>query len=71
MQDILKDMHLYEQGFDIKIIPHIGENNQIVDTIHNYDNGKMQKTDAATANNDLIIDPNASKKKNLALEKAP
>ena len=32
----MADMHTYERGFNINIIPHIGENNQIVDMIHNY-----------------------------------
>lgn len=36
MEDIRADMHTYERGFDTSIIPHINENNQIVDNIHNY-----------------------------------
>jgi len=36
MEDIRSDMHTYERGFEVNIIPHISENNQIVDNIHNY-----------------------------------
>ena len=40
MEDIRADMHTYERGFDVDIIPHISENNQIIDNIHNYKKGK-------------------------------
>jgi len=39
-------MHTYESNFDVSIIPHISENNQIVDNIHNYLKGKEETSDS-------------------------
>ena len=37
MEDIRADMHKYERGFEIDIIPHMNESKEIIDNIHNYD----------------------------------
>ena len=36
MDEIRADMITYETNFDMSIIPHINESNQVVDNIHNY-----------------------------------
>ena len=36
MEEIRADMVTYESAFDVNIIPHISENKEIVDNIHNY-----------------------------------
>ena len=46
MEDIRADMHKYERGFDISIIPHLNENQEIVDNIHNYDKGQAKSSEA-------------------------
>ena len=68
MDDIRADMHTYEDNFHVSIIPHIDDNNKIVDNIHNYLKGKEEKQDMHK--NDDTFDEQAVKK-NLALEKAP
>ena len=48
MEDIRADMHTYEEKFQVSIIPHINDNNQIVDNIHNYmPKGKQERADAS------------------------
>lgn len=51
MEDIRADMHKYERGFEVNIIPHINENKDIIDEIHNYDRGKEKKTAAQSKEN--------------------
>ena len=70
MEDIRADMHTYERGFDVDIIPHINENNQIVDNIHNYKKGKGEQVETKDAV-DVGLETVEVKKRNLALEKAP
>ena len=45
MEDIRADMHKYERGFEVNIIPHMSESKEIVDIIHNYEKGKEDKID--------------------------
>ena len=72
MEDIRADMHKYERGFVTDIIPHMSENKEIVDIIHNYDKGKEEKNDGAQKDAyENTFDTSVAKKKNLALEKAP
>ena len=35
-EEIHKEMYQYRKEFPIKIIPHIDENDEIVDNIHHY-----------------------------------
>ena len=65
-------MHKYERGFEVNIIPHVNENKEIVDMIHNYGKGKEDKNDANQKDNqEMTFDTTVAKKKNIALEKAP
>jgi len=36
MDEIRADMHKYERNFDRNIFPHLNENKEIVDKLHNY-----------------------------------
>ena len=36
IEEIMKDMYKYTKEFPIKVIPHITENQEINDIIHNY-----------------------------------
>ena len=51
MEDIRADMHKYERGFEVNIIPHMNENKDIVDNIHNYGKGNEDKNDANQKDN--------------------
>jgi len=70
MDEIRVDMHKYEQGFDPKEIPHLNEQREIIDTIHNYQEGKKEKQEQGREH-EIGFEKNDNKKKNLALEKAP
>lgn len=43
MEEIRSDMVVYEDTFHVNIIPHISENKDIVDNIHNYMNRAASK----------------------------
>ena len=72
MEDIRADMHKYERGFEVSIIPHMSENKEIIDNIHNYGKGEENKAEAnKKEQQEMNFDTTVAKKKNLALEKAP
>ena len=48
MEDIRADMHKYERGFVVDIIPHMSEYKEIVDRLHNYEKSNEEKNEVSS-----------------------
>jgi hypothetical protein len=73
MEDIIKDMYRYARDFPVKVIPHITENQEINDIIHNYKRSTKSNGDNGQGDDNKVLsfDKNKEdKKNNLALEQA-
>lgn len=51
MEDIRADMHKYERGFVVDIIPHMSEYKEIVDRLHNYEKSNEEKNEVTSKEN--------------------